>query len=205
MIAKHLHFRASDWNKYLVYDKEVFIQRNKYVSKHELVALYDSQKHLSDDAFTAPVSLICERLREAKALKAKLDQDETYESLAKQKGITIHHLKRVIKLLNLPPEKLKLIEQDDPSIQTLNFRTALAEAHKHEQWLNLVKALDNADRWRVELSKGVSQADIARTEGLTRARVCQLLRLNSLDSVVKQRIRSGDVRYYGVSLREVWG
>jgi hypothetical protein len=189
----------------LVYDKEIFIQRNRYVSKHELVALYDSQKHLSDDAFTAPVSLICERLREAKALRAKLDQGMSYEVLAKQKGITTHHLKRVIKLLNLPPEKIKLIEQDDPSIQTLNFRTALAEAHKHEQWLNLVKALDNADRWRVELSKGVSQADIARTEGLTRARVCQLLRLNSLDSLAKRQIRSGDERYYGFSLREIWG
>lgn len=189
----------------MVYDKEVFIQRNKYVSKYELVALYDSQKHLSDDAFTAPVSLICERLREAKALKAKLDQGMSYETLAKQKGTSVKQFKRILKLLNLPPEKLKLIEQDDPSIQTLNFRTALAEAHKHEQWLNLVKALDNAYRWHVELSKGVSQADIARSEGLTRARVCQLLRLNGLDSVAKRQIRSGDERYYGVSLRDVWG
>lgn len=32
--------------------------------------------------------------------------------------------------------------------------------------------MDNADRWRVELNKGLSQADIARSEGLTRARVC---------------------------------
>ena len=189
----------------MVYDKEVFIQRKKYVSKHELIALYDSQKHLSDEVFTAPVSLICERLREAKALKAKLDQGETYETLAKQKGTSVKHFKRILKLLNLPPEKLKLIEQDDPSIQSLNFRTALAEAHKHEQWLSLAKALDNTDRWRVELNKGVSQADIARAEGLNRARLCQLLRLNSLDSVAKHQIRSGDERYYGVSLREVWG
>ena len=54
------------------------------------------------------------------------------------------------------------------------------------------------------LTEGINQAEIARREGLSRARVCQLIRLNQLDPSVKALIREGDERYYGISLYQVW-
>ena len=110
----------------------------------------------------------------------------------------MHQLKRVTKLLSLPSDQLKLIESDDPAIQSLNFRDAIVIAHKHEQWTKLANEINNADKWTQLLNRGISQANIARSEGMTRARVCQLIRLNQ-----KQLIRRRDERYYGVTLKEV--
>ena len=49
MAPYHLHCHLSDWNTNLICDKEVFIQRIKYVSQRGLVDLYDHQKHLSEE------------------------------------------------------------------------------------------------------------------------------------------------------------
>ena len=106
-------------------------------------------------------------------------------------------------LLSLPSDQLKLIESDDPAIQSLNFRDAIVIAHKHEQWTKLANAIKNADKWTQLLNSGISQANIARSEGMTRARVCQLIRLNQLDEKIKRLIRRRDERYYGVTLKEV--
>ena len=188
----------------MVSEKDLFIQRIKYVNKPGIVALYDEQRHLAEEELPQPVSQICERLREARSIEVELAQGASLDEVAQARGVTTSHLKRVTKLLKLPAERLEQIERDDPLIQSLNFRTALVEAQRHQQWLKLVTALDRADRWVEELASGSSQAEIASSEGITRARVCQLIRLSELDRGVKQMIREKDERYYGVSLREIW-
>ena len=187
----------------MVYDKEVFIQRIKYVSKRGLVDLYDHQKHLFEAEPAPFVSSICKRLMEAKTIQKELSEGRSHQDVASQRGVSISHLKKVLKLLKLPSAKRKLIENDDPVIHSLSFKQALAEAHKHEQWLSLVKALDHADHWREQMKQGVSQVDLAKEAGITRARVCQLVRLSDLSSKVKILIRKGDELYYGISLREI--
>lgn len=86
--------------------------------------------------------------------------------MAQARGVTTSHPKRVTKLLKLRAERLELIERDDPSIQSLNFRTALVEAQRHQQRLKLIIALDRADRWVEELANGSSQAEVTRSEGV---------------------------------------
>ena len=132
----------------MVYDKAVFIKQIKYISKRGLVDLYDHQTHLSEEDSSQPVSSICKRLREAQTIQKELTEGRAYDELATQRGVSVPHLKKVIKLLHLPSEKRRLIEQDDPSIQQLGFKEALMEVHKHEQWLSIVRALDHADLWR---------------------------------------------------------
>ena len=99
----------------MVYDKEIFIQRIKYVSKRGLVDLYDNQTHLSEENSSPPVSSICKRLREAQTIQKELTEGRAYEELATQRGASIPYLKKVVKLLNLPGKKRRLIEQDNPS------------------------------------------------------------------------------------------
>ena len=45
------------------------------------------------------------------------------------------------------------------------------------------------------MKQGVSQVDLAKEAGITRARVCQLVRLSDLSSKVKILIRKGDELY----------
>ena len=100
--ALYLHSRPSDWNNYLVYDKEVFIQRIKYVSKRGLVDLYDHQKHLFEAEPAPFVSSICKRLMEAKTIQKELSEGRSDQDVASQRGVSISHLKKILKLLKLP-------------------------------------------------------------------------------------------------------
>ena len=107
-------------------------------------------------------------------------------------------------MLSLPEEKQALLKRDDTSIHDWPIREAIQAGSDRERWLLLVKSLDSAERWATMLTEGINQAEIARREGLSRARVCQLIRLNQLDPSVKALIREGDERYYGISLYQVW-
>ena len=121
----YLHCRLSDWNTNLVYDKEVFIQRIKYVSKRGLVDLYDNQTHLSEENSSPPVSSICKRLREAQTIQKELTEGKVYEELANQRGVSVPHLKKVVKLLNLPSEKRRT------SIQSLLIKSLVQRTLRH--------------------------------------------------------------------------
>lgn len=56
----------------------------------------------------------------------------------------------------------------------------------------MVGALWNARKWRAELDSGEvqSQAEIARRQGLTRARVCQIMSLLRLAPAIQEHILS---------------
>ena len=115
-----------------------------------------------------PILLIYERLKEARAIELALGQGASYEEVAQVRGVTFSHLKR----LKLPDERLKLTESGAPSVQTLNFRSALVEAQQHEQRLNLINALNQVECWEIALSNRVIQVEIAQEEAMTQARVC---------------------------------
>ena len=150
-------------------------------------------------------SPLSRRYHEMLEVRARIEQGESMRDIAAERGVSARALARHLSLLSLPEEKRRLVERDDLSIRDWPIRDAIMEGATHERWLLLVKSLDSAERWMKLVDKGVSQAHIARQEGMTRARVCQLIRLARLDDIVKGLIRSGDARYYGVSLREVWG
>ena len=108
-------------------------------------------------------------------------------------------------LLKLPKDKQELILNDDPAIQHWQVRSAVQAGSNHERWHLLVKNLDAAEQWQKLINQGTTQSHIAKTEGITKARVCQLIRLTDLDDQVKKAIREGDKAYYGMSLRQVLG
>ena len=57
--------------------------------------------------------------------------------------------------------------------------------------------------WRALLTQGYTQTMIATEEGLTRARVCQLMKLLRLDKEVWNGVMRGDEVYMGVSIRSL--
>ena len=56
----------------------------------------------------------------------------------------------------------------------------------------LVEALAKVDAWSVELESGKSRADISRSEGLSRARVTQLMKLADLPPAFRQAPNTGE-------------
>ena len=150
------------------------------------------------------VSPLCRRYREVRAIQARLDGGESLEAIAQERCITRPALNRHMALLKLPEEQQRLINRDDPSIHNWPIRDAIKAGSDHERWLLLVQTLDTAERWAELIESGVSQTEIGRREGITRARVCQLIRLSGLDQDVKAQIRDRDDAYYGKSLRQVW-
>ena len=65
------------------------------------------------------------------------------------------------------------------------------------------KTFERVLHWRALLSRGYSQSMIAAEEDLTRARVCQLMKLLRLDKEVWEGVMRGDEAYMGVSLRSL--
>ena len=149
-------------------------------------------------------SPVSRRYHEMLQVRSRMEQGELIDVIAAEKGISSKTLTRHMSLLSLPEEKQTLLKHDDPSIHDWPIREAIQAGSDRERWLLLVKSLDSAERWAKLLTKGIKQAEIARREGLSRARVCQLIRLNQLDPSVKALIRKGDERYYGISLYQVW-
>ena len=88
----------------------------------------------------------------------------------------------------------ELILDNDPSIR---------EAHAYQSWLGVRETFERVMHWRALLSHGYSQSMIAVEEGLTRARVCQLMKLLQLGEEVWSGVMEGDESYMGVSLRSL--
>ena len=106
-------------------------------------------------------------------------------------------------LLSLPEDQQERLKNDDPAIRNLSIRDAIQAGSAHERWKIMIHQLDNAESWSHQIRKGDNQSTIARREGITRARVCQLLRLNDLSHSQKKLMRQGDQKYYGISIKEL--
>ena len=85
----------------------------------------------------------------------------------------------------------------------MSIRDALKEAHAYQSWLGVRETFERVMHWRALLSHGYSQSMIAVEEGLTRARVCQLMKLLQLGDEVWSGVMEGDESYMGVSLRSL--
>ena len=62
-------------------------------------------------------------------------------------------------------------------------------------------ALKRAERWAAEIAGGATRADIARREGITRARVTQLMKLLDLPAAVRGRLAADGPNTVGWSIR----
>jgi hypothetical protein len=65
-----------------------------------------------------------------------------------------------------------------------------------------VDALAKVELWAVDLAGGLKKSEIARREGLTRARVTQLMKLTALPDEVRQGVKSGDECFSEWSIRQ---
>jgi len=66
------------------------------------------------------------------------------------------------------------------------------------------KALQTALRWQSLINEeGINRAEIARREGLTRARVTQVMSLLGLSDAVKQKLLDNEPETRGWSVRQV--
>ena len=76
----------------------------------------------------------------------------------------------------------------------------------------LAETLARVDAWSVDLAGGLKKSEIARREGLTRARVTQLMKLVNLPDEVKMGVKTGDSSFLvgpfakrlSSRLKEVW-
>ena len=66
----------------------------------------------------------------------------------------------------------------------------------------LAEALTRVDQWEIDLAGGLRQSDIARREGLTRARVTQLMKLVDLPADVRSGVKAGDESFADWSIRQ---
>ena len=85
-------------------------------------------------------------------------------------------------------KRIVLLKQIDPHIYQNKIHQI---CHKHIN-ISFCFGFRLLSKWTQLLNSGISQADIARSEGMTRARVCQLIRLNQLDKKTKRQIRRRD-------------
>lgn len=113
----------------------------------------------------------------------------------------LDHLNKLMSLLGLPENRQRLILENDPSIRDLSVKEALKEANGYRSWIALRETFERVMHWRALLSQGYTQSMIAREERLTRARVCQLMKLLRLDEEIWAGVMRGDDVYMGVSIR----
>jgi ParB-like chromosome segregation protein Spo0J len=65
------------------------------------------------------------------------------------------------------------------------------------------EALMKAEAWAAEMeATGIIQAEIARREGYTRARVCQIMKLSGLPPALRRAIIGGDLSGGGMTIRD---
>ena len=66
---------------------------------------------------------------------------------------------------------------------------------------SLAEALTRVMHWQKDIDDGSKRADIARREGLTRARVTQLMRLLALPRKLQRKILDSDADVAGWTIR----
>jgi hypothetical protein len=59
----------------------------------------------------------------------------------------------------------------------MKYITGEDEAHTYQSWLKMRETFEKVLHWRALLARGYSQSMIASEKDLTRARVCQLIKL----------------------------
>jgi len=148
------------------------------------------------------VSPICQRLREVRMAQGFMDEGLSLKQAARRLMVTAEHLRKQLGLLKLPEETLALIERDDPQIREMCARETLKQINRFERWQRTLETVDRAFGWAEELKMGATQAEIAQREGMTRARVCQLLKLSTLSAEQVEGLRTRRL-LYGVSLSQV--
>jgi hypothetical protein len=146
---------------------------------------------------------ITRRLMQMRQWKEELDQGLDLKCLAQREGVEPKRIAQLLCLLKLPNSKKELILNNDPSIREMSIRQAIKEANAYQSWLDLTETLGKVKSWHTLIAKGHSQSMIAAEEGLTRARVCQLMKLTSLDHEIKKGIMRGDREYMGISIRSL--
>ena len=198
MISKHLRLSLSKGILALAFNRNEKLKKIKDFTHKRIVKAHEDQMLTWLD-----VCPLTRRLLQMKRWEEELSAGLTLDCLAKREGVEPERVDRLMNLLNLPEERQALILDNDPSIREVSIRDALKEAHTYQSWLRMRETFERVLHWRALLSRGYSQSMIAAEEGLTRARVCQLMKLLQLGDEVWSGVMEGDESYMGVSLRSL--
>ena len=174
------------------------LKRIKTFSYTNIIKAHENQRLTWLD-----VCPLTRRLLQVRLWNKELKEGLSLDCLARREEVEPKRIMRLIGLLNLPEDKQELILNNDPSIRELSIRDALKEAHTYQSWLKMRETFERVRRWLALLARGYSQSMIAAEEDLTRARVCQLMKLLRLDKEVWNGVMRGDEAYMGVSLRSL--
>ena len=172
MISKHLRLSLSKGIYTIVFNGEEKLKRIKHFTHKRIVKAHEDQRLTWLD-----VCPLTRRLLQMKRWEEELREGLTLDCLAEREGVERERVERLMGLLNLPEERQELILNNEPSIREVSIRDALKEAHAYQSWLGVRETFERVMHWRALLSHGYSQSRIAVEEGLTRARVCQLMKL----------------------------
>ena len=131
------------------------------------------------------------RIERSFAWQAELDSGVQISEIAQTEGIKIKRVTELLWLTSLPEEVVNKIKRGDEEVADWSINQAISKARKIHKRRAVTKILDQVDIWQCQINQGVKKAEIARREGLTRARVTQLMTLSRLPKDIRREIDEG--------------
>ena len=116
------------------------------------------------------------------------DSGAQLSEIAQAEGIEIKRVTELLWLTSLPEEVVNKIKRGDSEVAEWSINQAITEARRAHKRSAVREVLEQVDAWQRQINQGVKRSEIARREGLTRARVTQLMKLSRLPKEVRRQI-----------------
>ena len=100
-------------------------------------------------------------------------------------------MQELLWLAELSPQLVNQIKRGDAGCGEWSTNQAITEARRAHKRQAVRDTIARVDEWQRQIDLGMTRAEIARQEGLTRARVTQLMKLSRLPKEVRHEIDKG--------------
>ena len=135
--------------------------------------------------------------------QSRLDAGDTMEMIAQEKGMKVKRVSELLWLAKLPAKIVRKIEHGDDEVADWGLDKAIGEARRLEKLRELKGAFRKVERWKGMMARGWSRARIAKHEGISRARVTQLMKLENVPDEMRMDILQGNWTKPVPSIREL--
>ena len=127
-------------------------------------------------------------IQRSKEWKRQIESGVAITQIAQSVDVKTKRVEELLWLALLPRVVVKRIEKGRGDEAEWSINQAIREARRFVKLTELREVLSKVDRWQEEIESGVSRASIGRREGLSRARMTQLMRLTLVPLEIRTRI-----------------
>lgn len=162
--------------------------------------LRNRQRSSKDSSQQLVPGTLIDRIHTSIDWQRQIDHGIKKSQIALEVGFTTKRVSELMWLAKLPSNIIQKIKTGHQDYKEWSISQAIKEARRLHKRNEVHKTLKLVSRWRKLLENGMKKSEIARREGLTKARITQLMKLAELPPDRLAQIQSWETP---VTLREL--